>query len=111
MNFENPLSVIAMSLVYSVLLWGGDSVCQINSKTHIRQFDFQENFRTQTMLLLNETCPIRNYSAAVVLFSHPSMDVFCAAWRKGLRRVWNLPYNTHSALLPPLCAWTVAIDG
>ena len=28
-------------------------------------------------------------------------DVYIA-WRKGLRRVWSLPYNTHTVLLTPL---------
>ena len=26
----------------------------------------------------------------------------CIAWRKGLHRVWSLPYNTRTALLAPL---------
>ena len=39
--------------------------------------------------------------------SHSS---FCAIWRKGLRRVWNLPLNTHSALLPPLCGLLPLMD-
>jgi hypothetical protein len=30
------------------------------------------------------------------------VDLFCVAWRKALRRVLNLPYNTHSHLLPIL---------
>ena len=30
------------------------------------------------------------------------MLLFCIAWRKGLRRVWSLPYDTHTALLAPL---------
>jgi endonuclease/exonuclease/phosphatase family metal-dependent hydrolase len=29
-----------------------------------------------------------------------SIDIFCVAWRKALRRIFNLPYNTHSYLLP-----------
>ena len=27
----------------------------------------------------------------------------CIAWRKGLRRVWELPFNTHCDLLPLMC--------
>lgn len=50
------------------------------------------------------------YGSVLWDLSHPSMDVFCAAWRKGLRRVWNLPYNTHSALLPPLCGLLPLMD-
>jgi len=34
----------------------------------------------------------------------------CAIWRKGLRRVWSLPQNTHSALLPPLYGLLPLID-
>jgi len=28
---------------------------------------------------------------------------FCHAWNKGVRRIWNLPYNTHCDALPILC--------
>ena len=27
----------------------------------------------------------------------------CRAWRAGIRRVWGLPSNAHSVLLPLLC--------
>ena len=27
-----------------------------------------------------------------------NIDTVCVAWRKALRRVWNLPFNTHCAL-------------
>ena len=27
---------------------------------------------------------------------------FCTAWCKGLRRIWNLPYRTHSDILQSL---------
>ena len=30
------------------------------------------------------------------------IEEFCVAWRKALRRVLNLPNNTHSCLLPLL---------
>jgi len=39
-----------------------------------------------------------------------SVDVFCAVWRKGLRRIWNLPHNTHCALLPLLCGLLPLMD-
>jgi hypothetical protein len=29
-----------------------------------------------------------------------NIESFCVAWRKGLRRVWKLPYATHCSLLP-----------
>ena len=28
-----------------------------------------------------------------------NIDTVCVAWRKALRRVWNLPYNTHCDIL------------
>ena len=28
---------------------------------------------------------------------------FCHAWNKGVRKIWNLPYNTHCYALPILC--------
>lgn len=31
--------------------------------------------------------------------SQPDVEDICIAWRKGLIRVWGLPYRTHSALL------------
>jgi hypothetical protein len=31
---------------------------------------------------------------------NPTIESFCVAWRKGLRRIWKLPYNTHCSLLP-----------
>ena len=32
-----------------------------------------------------------------------SLSGFCTAWRKALRRIWNLPYRMHCHLLPLLC--------
>ena len=34
--------------------------------------------------------------------NNDTVDSFCVVWRKALRRVLNLPYNTHSHLLPIL---------
>jgi len=50
------------------------------------------------------------YGSVLWDLSHPSMDTLCAIWRKGLRRVWSLPHNTHSALLPPLCGLLPLMD-
>ena len=36
----------------------------------------------------------------VAVDSHRAIEQFCAAWRKGLRIVWKLPYCTHNYLLP-----------
>jgi len=37
------------------------------------------------------------------LSTHPSVENVCIAWRKRLKRVWELPTRTHSALVAPLC--------
>ena len=42
--------------------------------------------------------------------THPSVENVCIAWRKGLRRVWGLPHNSHSVLLPPLCTMLPLFD-
>jgi len=42
------------------------------------------------------------YGSVMWDLSHSSIDAFCAIWRNGLRHVWNLPHNTHCALLPLL---------
>jgi len=34
----------------------------------------------------------------------------CATWRKALRRVWGMPYNTHNELLPVLCNTLAVFD-
>ena len=39
-----------------------------------------------------------------------SVQDFCIAWRKGLRRVWGLPYTTHGDLLPVLANTIPILD-
>ena len=39
-----------------------------------------------------------------------SVDVFCCAWRKALRRIFNLPPNTHSNILPIISDTLPAFD-
>ena len=35
--------------------------------------------------------------------TNASIRDVCIVWRKGLRRIWDLPHNTHCNLLPLLC--------
>ena len=42
------------------------------------------------------------YGCELWALNNDSAELFCVAWRKALRRVLNLPYNTHSHLLPIL---------
>ena len=43
------------------------------------------------------------YGSVLWQLDHSNLETFCTTWRKGLRRVWNLPYHTHSNILPILC--------
>ena len=42
------------------------------------------------------------YGRELWKLSTDSINDFCIAWRKGLRRVWGVPYDTHCYLLPLL---------
>jgi len=42
------------------------------------------------------------YGCELWALNSDSIENICVAWRKALRRVLNLPYNTHSCLLPLL---------
>ena len=35
--------------------------------------------------------------------TNDSLDSICTAWRRAVRRIWSLPYNAHSRLLPIVC--------
>ena len=52
-------------------------------------------------LLRNLCCDF--YGSYLWDLSHPNIDDVCIAWRKGLRRLFDLPYRTHSVTLTPLC--------
>jgi hypothetical protein len=43
------------------------------------------------------------YGCVLWSLDHPIIQDYCIAWRKGQRRVWNVPINTHNDLLPSLC--------
>jgi hypothetical protein len=43
------------------------------------------------------------YGCELWLLNSRSIDDFCIAWRKGLRKIWNIPPQTHCDLLPRLC--------
>jgi len=40
------------------------------------------------------------YGCQLWQLSNLYVEKCCVAWRKGLRRIWKLPYNTHCSLLP-----------
>ena len=39
------------------------------------------------------------YGSVLWDLGHSAIEQVCVQWRKGLRRVWGLPPNTHSTLL------------
>ena len=43
------------------------------------------------------------YGCVLWDLSYSAVDDFCIAWRKGIRRIFNLPHQTHGDLLPLLC--------
>jgi hypothetical protein len=43
------------------------------------------------------------YGSVLWELDHLSIDSVCCTWRKGLRRVWDVPYRTHCNILPLLC--------
>jgi len=43
------------------------------------------------------------YGSVIGNLSHNSVEDICVAWRKGLRRILSLLYNTHSRLISPVC--------
>jgi len=36
--------------------------------------------------------------------NHSNLETVCITWRKDLRRIWDLPYHTHSNILPIRCS-------
>ena len=40
------------------------------------------------------------YGSELWSLDRDNIAIFCTAWRKALRRIFNLPYNSHSYLLP-----------
>jgi len=43
------------------------------------------------------------YGGELWLLTNYNIDALCVAWRKALRRIWNLPSCMHSRLLPLIC--------
>jgi len=50
------------------------------------------------------------YGSVLWDLSHPAISAFCAAWRKGLRSVWGVPYCTHKSLLPVMSNYLPLLD-
>jgi hypothetical protein len=50
------------------------------------------------------------YGAELWDQSNLGIESISAAWRKGLRRIWQVPCITHSALIPGLCETLPLVD-
>jgi hypothetical protein len=59
------------------------------------------NYFTKTKLVKSYCTSF--YGAELWDLSHSDIETLCIAWRKGIRRLYQLPYTTHSALIPGLC--------
>ena len=42
------------------------------------------------------------YGSVLWELDHSNLEALCCTWRKGLRRIWDLPYRTHCDILPLL---------
>ena len=61
---------------------------------HIHHSPLYSLFKTMCMPL---------YGSQIWDLSHKSSDKFLVTWRKSVRSLLNLPYTTHSAMLPYIC--------
>ena len=50
------------------------------------------------------------YGSVLWDLESPAIQDVCISWRKGLRRVWGLPFNTHWDLLPVMCSSISILD-
>jgi hypothetical protein len=50
------------------------------------------------------------YGAEIWDLSNKEIESINTAWRKGIRRIWQVPYTTHSALIPGLCDTIPLVD-
>jgi len=42
------------------------------------------------------------YGSVLWDVNHPSVEDVCIAWRKGLKRIWQLPLRAHSGIVTPI---------
>lgn len=72
-----------------------DFICKVNS--------FLANFShvsSQVKNSLFQNYCFSLYGSNLCMLDHSSISQLSIAWRKAVRRIWNIPYKTHSRLLP-----------
>ena len=52
--------------------------------------------------LFNTFC-MSLYGCQLWDYSKPSIEEICISWRKGVRKIYNIPYNTHRRFLHLIC--------
>ena len=68
------------------------------------------NANCSTKIKLVKSYCTNFYGAEIWDLSHRDMESIGMAWRKGIRRIWQLPYTTDSVLIPGLCDTLPLID-
>ena len=68
---------------------------------HILNVFGKASYRVKYQLFKSYCLPL--YGSVLWDYSHPSIEKLYLAWRKCIRRLINVPYNTHSGLLSFIC--------
>jgi len=86
-------------------LFGGDDIIQ-RRNTCVGQTNivlcFFNKLNTIVKLKLFKSYCTSIYGAELWALGSANIETFCVAWRKALRRILQLPYNSHSVFLPSL---------
>ena len=97
----------------------GHPLVYVNEYSHLGHIissdsDDKSAILDDAALLLNKDYCSHTVTACMVVCSgnleNPYVESVCTAWRKGLRRAWGLPADTHCALLPILSNSLPVID-
>ena len=79
--------------------------CKLNEiyvhTNHIHNVFGKASYRVKYQLFKSYCLPL--YGSVLWDYSHPSIEKLYLTWRKCVRKLINVPYNTHSALLPAIC--------
>ena len=54
---------------------------------------------SKTLSVLYRTYCMNVYNSQIWAFNKNCLNKFYVAWRKAIRRIWNLPYRTHKQLI------------
>ena len=68
------------------------------------------NVKSRTKSKLVESYCTSFYGAEIWDLFNNKIESICTAWRKGIRRIWQVPNTTHSALIPGLCDTVPLVD-